>query len=668
MKRLKKINLVMSLSAIGSIPFLGASCLQGIVSPKSNGDKNNDVPTNNTNQDANDKPQRVDNVNNNIAEQNVSDNIEETSHQDTNAKNGNTKTANSRSKRSTQPPAPIYVYTDETIRSRLINNGEKEFRDLDSQSNPKILFDTYSHISTGDDYINVNDFVNRIIANNNTNYFKIEAQDSKNITFKINNTNRLIFDEEYDTVTFDSQNAFEIAPFNGNSFGDDSIKYEGIETHKTKPSTTIDLSKYNVDVIVDNGNVYLPVSVFNLMFLSGSYYNVYYNNDRFVGASYNTSRSNPGLLYSFYTSSNTHEPTVQSRINNYNYLRLLFDHYYGLAKRFYQKNNVNNFDEFSIKTNLKQKLLSTNVNVYKGAYEKLWYKYLDDLHSRLISKSYYDIYDGQIADYFNFDGRELSAKSNKHAVKKDELVSYREKSITRDRNGIYNLNNKITHVHGDTARIVLDEFVSATEKQKRLPDAWRFDTYLKMRAALNRIKSDDPHGKVKNIILDISLNGGGSTDALQKVLGFLSNQTLNLFIQNRQTGEYKELSYKVDTNGDGVVDSRDGFTNYKWYILVGINTFSAANLLTHAAKEMKIATIIGQKSGGGMFSVFPTVLPDGTNVDISSVNGWTGGTNKSIKSIKDLPYTEDGVDVDYFVNYENFADHDILHKLIKNNQ
>ncbi|QBF34578.1 hypothetical protein EG856_01400 [Mycoplasmopsis phocirhinis] len=703
MKKYKNISWILTLTSVTATPFLAASCFNFNINKFP--DQEQKKPNNTDKTDINDSDinQKNDNnVNSNTQINIVDTNKDETQtlkpaikqenpneptltplveneqnkqNQNTNIddkqqttntdkKNGSINTNNSQP--SNSQPIVETKYIDETVQTKLLDNGKKQFKDLDSTSNPTIFFDTYKHLENDDYYINVNNIVNKIITNNSSRIFKIQSQTPKKVSFKINNTNVLEFDEEFDTVTFDSQDSFDITPLRGNSFTDSSIKQSRIRKHKTNPNTTINLAKYNIDVIVDNGNVYLPVSVFNLMFLSGSYYNLYFNNESFVGASYSTSRSNPNLLYKFYRSTNLHRPSTQSRINNYNFLALLFDHYYGLAKRFYEKNNVENFDQFALKTNLKQKILSTNVNVFREAYQWLWYKYLDDLHSRLISKSYYDVYSASIVDYFNFKGRELSAKSEQHSSKNDELVSYRENSITRDRNGIYNLNNKITHVHGDTARIVLDEFVSATEEQKQLPDPWRFDTYLKMRAALERIRQDDPQGRVKNIILDISLNGGGSTDALQKVLGFLSNKNLNLLIQNRQTGEYNEISYKVDTNGDGVVDSRDGYTNYKWYILVGINTFSAANLLTHAAKELNLATIIGQKSGGGMFSVLPTVLPDGTNVDISSVNGWTGIANKTINSLEDLPYTEDGVEVDYLVDYENFADHDILNKLRKN--
>ncbi|WP_429978376.1 S41 family peptidase, partial [Mycoplasmopsis bovis] len=81
-------------------------------------------------------------------------------------------------------------------------------------------------------------------------------------------------------------------------------------------------------------------------------------------------------------------------------------------------------------------------------------------------------------------------------------------------------------------------------------------------------------------------------------------------------------------------------------ILAGVNTFSAANLLTHIAKENKFATILGNKSGGGMWSILPVVIPDGTSFKFSSNNAWISWIDKKIEKPKDLPYTQDGIEPD----------------------
>lgn len=110
---------------------------------------------------------------------------------------------------------------------------------------------------------------------------------------------------------------------------------------------------------------------------------------------------------------------------------------------------------------------------------------------------------------------------------------------------------------------------------------------------------------------------------------------------------------------------KNGFSEYNWYVLVGVSTYSAANLFAHVVKQEKIATVIGQKTGGGMFSVLPTILPDGTNVDVSSTLAWTGKPNKEIQTSEDLPFTDQGIEPDFYVDYKDFTKHDILNYLNK---
>ncbi|GAA8717896.1 Uncharacterised protein [Chlamydia abortus] len=72
---------------------------------------------------------------------------------------------------------------------------------------------------------------------------------------------------------------------------------------------------------------------------------------------------------------------------------------------------------------------------------------------------------------------------------------------------------------------------------------------------------------------------------------------------------------------------------------------------------MKIATLIGKKSGGGMCSIMPLVLNDGTTLIISS-------NNCAIN--KQKQYIEDGIEPKLNLEYEYFYDDDALLNLINN--
>ncbi|SYV90216.1 transmembrane protein and tail specific protease [Metamycoplasma alkalescens] len=77
-----------------------------------------------------------------------------------------------------------------------------------------------------------------------------------------------------------------------------------------------------------------------------------------------------------------------------------------------------------------------------------------------------------------------------------------------------------------------------------------------------------------------------------------------------------------------------------------MNSFSAANQLTSIVKEMGIAKIIGQKSGGGMSAIMPIVLNDGTTITISSPNNAVHGENNQ--------EIESGIEPDIKLDYKDF--------------
>ncbi|PZW01544.1 S41 family peptidase [Metamycoplasma auris] len=112
---------------------------------------------------------------------------------------------------------------------------------------------------------------------------------------------------------------------------------------------------------------------------------------------------------------------------------------------------------------------------------------------------------------------------------------------------------------------------------------------------------------------------------------------------------------KVDTNGDKNYDN-DAYTKYNWSLLVGINTFSAANQLTSIVKEMGIAKIIGKQAGGGMSAIMPLVLNDGTTITISGPNNAVfGEKNESI---------EGGITPDINLEYKDFYNDDAIDKAL----
>ncbi|CRH57018.1 carboxy-terminal protease [Chlamydia trachomatis] len=134
----------------------------------------------------------------------------------------------------------------------------------------------------------------------------------------------------------------------------------------------------------------------------------------------------------------------------------------------------------------------------------------------------------------------------------------------------------------------------------------------------NTLEKISKNKKIKNVVIDISQNGGGNIGAMYRVLGLLTNNDIVSHSHEMQSNAKTTENYKIDANKDGNYNDNDAFDNFNYYILTSKNTFSAANSFSAIVKEMNIGKIIGQKSGGGTSSVLPLVLNDGTSILISS--------------------------------------------------
>ncbi len=109
------------------------------------------------------------------------------------------------------------------------------------------------------------------------------------------------------------------------------------------------------------------------------------------------------------------------------------------------------------------------------------------------------------------------------------------------------------------------------------------------------------HEEVKNVVINISANGGGSAAALVAVLGFLSEDgEVRITLRDLAAGNYKEECYHVDTNLDGIPDDQDGYGGqYEFYIMCSGSSYSCGTALPYFAQKNGLAAIIGSRPGGG---------------------------------------------------------------------
>ena len=157
---------------------------------------------------------------------------------------------------------------------------------------------------------------------------------------------------------------------------------------------------------------------------------------------------------------------------------------------------------------------------------------------------------------------------------------------------------------GDTAVIYFDSFVDDVERSPSYYlDPINEDDDDKSNFAFFYHCFEDikQHDEVKNVVINISDNGGGHASALINILGFLSEDgEVNITNLDTLTGSYREEHYHIDTNLDGIADDQDGFGGqYDFYIMCSGSSYSCGNALPYFAQQDGLAKIMGTNPGGG---------------------------------------------------------------------
>ena len=173
--------------------------------------------------------------------------------------------------------------------------------------------------------------------------------------------------------------------------------------------------------------------------------------------------------------------------------------------------------------------------------------------------------------------------------------------------------------------------------------------------ALEKAQNDP---EVKNFILDISTNGGGSSDIVLFITSLFANKS-DLYYENVLTGQKMKSTFEVDRNLDGKFDEKDKDVKLKMNIGVLISTFSfsCGNLLPALLKDYGIC-LLGKKSGGGSCAVLYSPSADGF--------GYTYSTHRIRLNNMKGENIDEGIDPDYQLeNPDDFFDIPKVGKLIE---
>jgi hypothetical protein len=132
------------------------------------------------------------------------------------------------------------------------------------------------------------------------------------------------------------------------------------------------------------------------------------------------------------------------------------------------------------------------------------------------------------------------------------------------------------------------------------------------------LKRASENPAIKNILFDLSANGGGCSDMLMYMMDLMFGE--NSFRgYNVLTGQREHAVMHSDKNLDGVFDEKDDEVKYdfNYAVLTTRTAFSCGNLMPFMMQEHG-AVLIGEPTGGGSCSVQMGTLTNGGQFMMSS--------------------------------------------------
>ena len=428
------------------------------------------------------------------------------------------------------------------------------------------------------------------------------------------------FDLNEDTITFLDYDAFlkyeddALVSFGGMSvFGSLFRQVDTLTNDRYGKTICFDLKPYEIDLVKTDDGCYVPLQTFSDLILS--YYNQYslYNGESVI-ITWGFDNDTADLYYSA-------KPERTEAFAAYDYHELCFalDNLYGLK----EIHDIDSFDEYFYEMGLRKRLMGTDQTAADAALYEFITCYLDDLHSSWRSESCgtdinsligltEDIRGPWKTKYDNWIGEFYEARDKAFP---DGFAPYEEV--------------------GNTAFITFDSFTGPIQdmdymsepKEEELQDTVRLMQY-----SYDRImRKDSP---VENVVLDLSLNTGGSINAACYVLGlFLGMGDIN--VKNTMTGASTTSAYLIDVNRDGRFDETETLANgdLNLYCLISPVSFSCGNLVPNEFKTDPHVTLIGKTSGGGSCSFMPLSTAGGTVFRISGYRRMSTFKNGSFYDI-----------------------------------
>ncbi len=399
-------------------------------------------------------------------------------------------------------------------------------------------------------------------------------------------------------------------------------------------SVSFNYSKYGINLRGDETNVYFPFATLADLYADLHYHNAACNGENVCVASVDDGSNGIGSFAPEYQVEKLKEKGTRAEdMIAYAYGELCFtiDHFYGMPGRSPYEASIRQigFDKTLEASDdgklIKQLLLSADMKQYTFGIEMLML-YLDDGgHTKtwpdnetiLLDQNFSMSQDylGLIRRYFKEYFSDRMGSSVRYNLLKDSRTKVYGDNLTYHKKG----NTAICHFDG-FGKINFEawrHFYNGTGPLPTLENTQN-DNLVVFLDALKKA-SEDP--EVKNLVIDLTLNRGGSLDVVAAMTSLMYGESL-CYCENTLTGQHVTWYYDVDRNFDGKFDEKDKDVHYdlNFCVLTSDFSFSCGNLFPSLCKDTGVL-VAGQTSGGGACAVGMFRTAEGFLYQLSSCRG-----------------------------------------------
>lgn len=416
------------------------------------------------------------------------------------------------------------------------------------------------------------------------------------------------------------------------------IRYRSMEVSPAEVTVTFDFKKYGIDLRGDDTAVYFPLATLADLYSDLYYHNVGYNGEKVVVLNDNDNAEIANL-----EPTRTMEVLMEESRNAdmaaYSYSELCFvvDHFYGMPGRSPYEDAIRNDGlDKALDTviengaTIKQLLKSTNMKEYLFGLNCLHIVLNDGGHTNMMADMrVYDALEEEEGEGTETWEENINAMMDDYPELAQAVLdcyysqfdpSYQQIQVARPTEETY-------YKRGDTAYLLYNQFGDTNY------EAWN-DYYNEdctgdlpaidedflgdLSVVLDALKQADEDPEVKNFVVDLTLNPGGSLDLVLAMTALMGGQS-HFYCENVLTGQRQKVYYDVDCNFDGQFDEKDKDVkfNLNFVVLTSCISFSCGNLFPSLMKDMGFP-IIGEKSGGGSCALQYFITPEGLQYQLSS--------------------------------------------------